>query len=383
MSNIRIIVSVTTDLVTDQRVYKVCNSLHAHGYEILLVGRKKKDSMPMDVRPYKTHRFNLWFEKGPLFYAQYNLSLFFYVLFHKADILLANDLDTLLPNYLVSKIKGLPLAYDNHEYFTGVPELIKRPKVQKIWKSIENWIFPKVKYIYTDNFAKRSLFVEEFKQPVEVVMNVPILQTTLPDPAYKLVGVENKFILIYQGTGINVERGTEELTLAMQYLDERFLLLFVGSGDVIDVLKALVKEHGLESLVRFVPKVPHHILKQYTMQAHLGITVDKPISENYIYSFPNKVFDYVHAGVPVLASRLQEVERIMNLYGIGTFVESYDPKHIAERIQWVHDNPESYAQWHENLKRAAQEINWEQQEKVLLSIYQRIKDENGLTISRN
>src|SRR6187431_640249 len=168
MSNIRIIVSVTTDLVTDQRVYKVCNSLHTHGYDILLVGRKKKDSMPMDVRPYKTHRFNLWFEKGPLFYAQYNLYLFFYVLFHKADILLANDLDTLLPNYLVSKIKGLPLAYDNHEYFTGVPELIKRPRVQKIWKSIENWIFPKLTYIYTDNFAKRSLFVNEFMQPVEV-----------------------------------------------------------------------------------------------------------------------------------------------------------------------------------------------------------------------
>ena len=378
IKKIKITVSVTTDLVTDQRVYKVCNSLSAHGYDILLVGRKKKDSMPMDFRPYKTHRFYLWFEKGPLFYAQYNLYLFFYVLFHKADILLANDLDTLLPNYLISKLKGIPLAYDNHEYFTGVPELIKRPRIQKIWKSIENWIFPKLTYIYTDNFAKRSLFVSEFKQPVEVVMNVPILQQTALDPQYRLEGIENKFILIYQGTGINVERGTEELTLAMQYLDERFLLLFVGSGDVIDVLKGLVKEHGLENRVRFIPKVPHHILKQYTMQAHLGLTVDKPISENYIYSFPNKVFDYVHAGVPVLASRLQEVERIMNLYGIGTFIESYDPKHIAERIQWIYDHPTEYALWKENLSHAAKEINWHEQEKVLLSIYGRIKDENGI-----
>ncbi|WP_299255178.1 glycosyltransferase [uncultured Cytophaga sp.] len=378
IKKIKITVSVTTDLITDQRVFKICNSLHENGYEILLVGRKKNDSMPMDERPYKTHRFHLWFEKGPLFYAQYNLYLFFYVLFHKADILLANDLDTLLPNYLVSKIKGVPLAYDNHEYFTGVPELIKRPRIQKIWKSIENWIFPKLTYIYTDNFAKRSLFVNEFKQPVEVVMNVPILQETLLDSKYKLKDIENKFILIYQGTGINVERGTEELTLAMQYLDERFLLLFVGSGDVIDVLKALVKEHALESRVRFIPKVPHHILKQYTMQAHLGLTVDKPISENYIYSFPNKVFDYVHAGVPVLASRLQEVERIMNLYGIGTFVESYEPKHIADRIQWIYDNPTEYAAWKENLSHAAKEINWNEQEKVLLSIYQRIKEENNI-----
>ena len=378
MTKTTIIVSVTTDLVTDQRIYKVCNSLHTNGYNILLVGRKKSDSMPMDVRPYKTHRFNLWFEKGPLFYAQYNMYLFFYLLFHKADILLANDLDTLLPNYLAAKIKGVPIAYDNHEYFTGVPELIARPRIQKIWKSIENWIFPKLSYIYTDNFAKRSLFVDEFKKPVEVVMNVPVLQESVFDPQYKLEGVENKFILIYQGTGINVARGTEELTMAMEYLDERFLLLFVGSGDVIDVLKAIVKEKSLGNRVRFIPKVPHHILKQYTMQAHLGVTVDKPISENYIYSFPNKVFDYVNAGVPVLASHLQEVERIMNLYGLGTFVESYEPKHIAERIQWVYDHPEAYAEWKNNLVHAAKEINWQEQQKVLLAIYKKIREDNNL-----
>ena len=299
-------------------------------------------------------------------------------MFHRCDILLANDLDTLLPNYLISKLKNVPLAYDNHEYFTGVPELIKRPRIQKIWKSIERWIFPKLTYIYTDNFAKRSLFENEYQKPVEVVMNVPVLQEVIFDPVYKISGIEDKFVLIYQGTGINVERGTEELTLAMQYLDERFVLLFVGGGDVIDILKEIVKENRLEEKVRFIPKVPHSILKQYTLQANLGVTIDKPISENYIYSFPNKVFDYVHAGVPVLASRLQEVERIMNLYNIGTFVDSYEPKQIAERIQWIYDHPEEYLKWKNNLALAAKAINWQEQEKVLLSIYSRIKNENGL-----
>jgi glycosyltransferase involved in cell wall biosynthesis len=378
MNNVRIIVSVTTDLVTDQRVHKVCSSLHNNGYDILLVGRKKHDSMPMDSRVYKTHRFSLLFDKGPFFYANYNLALFFYLLLNRCDILLANDLDTLLPNYLVSKIKHVPIAYDNHEYFTGVPELIKRPRVQKIWKAIEQWIFPKLTYIYTDNFAKRTLFENEYHKPVDVVMNVPVLHEVVFDPKYKISDIENKFMLIYQGTGINVERGTEELTLAMQFLDERFVLVFVGSGDVIDILKTIVKENRLEKKVLFIPKVPHSILIQYTVQAHLGITIDKPISENYIYSFPNKVFDYVHAGVPVLASRLQEVERIMNMYNIGTFVDSYEPKHIAERIQWIYDHPEEYSKWENNLSFAAKKINWQEQEKVLLRIYQRIKDEVGI-----
>jgi len=378
MNNVRIIVSVTTDLVTDQRVHKVCSSLHNNGYDILLVGRKKHDSMPMDSRVYKTHRFSLLFDKGPFFYANYNLALFFYLLLNRCDILLANDLDTLLPNYLVSKIKHVPIAYDNHEYFTGVPELIKRPRVQKIWKAIEQWIFPKLTYIYTDNFAKRTLFENEYHKPVDVVMNVPVLHEVVFDPKYKISDIENKFMLIYQGTGINVERGTEELTLAMQFLDERFVLVFVGSGDVIDILKTIVKENRLEKKVLFIPKVPHSILIQYTVQAHLGITIDKPISENYIYSFPNKVFDYVHAGVPVLASRLQEVERIMNMYNIGTFVDSYEPKHIAERIQWIYDHPEEYSKWENNLSFAAKKINWQEQEKILLRIYQRIKDEVGI-----
>ncbi len=98
------IVSVSNDLATDRRVDKNCQALLKSGYEVLLIGRKRKDSLAIERREYKTHRMRLLFDKGFLFYAELNCRLFFYILFHKADLLFSNDLDTLLPNYLISKI---------------------------------------------------------------------------------------------------------------------------------------------------------------------------------------------------------------------------------------------------------------------------------------
>src|SRR6478735_10941986 len=117
----KIIVSVSNDLSTDQRVKKVCAYLHANGFEVVLLGRKLKNSLEITDRPYKTKRFNLWFNKGALFYANLNIRLFFYLLFHKSDWLLANDLDTLPANYYARGKRVL--VYDTHEIFCEVPEL--------------------------------------------------------------------------------------------------------------------------------------------------------------------------------------------------------------------------------------------------------------------
>ena len=169
----RAIVSVINDLVTDQRVNKSCLALQKAGYEVLLVGRKQRKSPPMDERPYATHRMKLLFEKGPLFYAEYNIRLFFFLLFHRAYLLLSNDLDTILPNYCISRLKGRKMIFDSHEYFTETPELVHRPKVQRVWKRIEGYVVPNLDEMITVCDSIADLFRKKYGVNCHVIRNIP------------------------------------------------------------------------------------------------------------------------------------------------------------------------------------------------------------------
>lgn len=365
----RAIISVTNDLVTDRRIDKTSLALIKTGFSVVMVGRRKRDSLPLEKREYYTKRMFLFFEKGPLFYVEYTIRLFFYLLFHKSDLLISNDLDTLLPNYLVSRLKKTPVIYDTHEYFTGVPELVNRPFVRRFWKRIEKWIFPKLDNIITVNNSIASLYTKEYNVNIKVVRNIPPKPDSPENMSRKELGLpEKKPIILLQGAGINVQRGAEEAIEAMQFIDNA-LFLIIGSGDVIDILHNLVKELNLNEKVLFLPKQPFDHLIHYTKCADIGVTIDKDTNINYRYSLPNKLFDYINAGIPVLASSLVEIKHIVEKYDIGILIESHDPEHIAMKIKYMLENKKRRAQWKKNLKKASLELNWNTEEKILLEIF--------------
>ena len=177
----RIVVSVTNDLITDQRVHKVCSTLVGMNFDVLLIGRKLQSSLPLS-RNYKTSRMKLLFNSGFLFYAEYNFRLFFRLLFLKKDILLSNDLDTLLPNFLISKLLRKKLVYDSHELFTEIPELIDRPRVQYFWRKIERMTLPKVKNCYTVSSSIASYYKDTYDSDFEVIRNVPYKKSNNSEP---------------------------------------------------------------------------------------------------------------------------------------------------------------------------------------------------------
>lgn len=362
-----IIVSATSDLVTDQRVHKVCNTLQNNGYTVILIGRRKKDSLAMPDRGYTTVRFKLFFEKGAMFYASYNLSLFWFLLTHRADILLSNDLDTLLPNYITAKLFKRKLIYDSHEYYTGVPELMERPFVRGIWEKIEGYILPKLKSFYTVNESIAALYRKQYQCSVQVVRNIPLYTEVAPAKELPITIPTGKKVVLYQGAGINIDRGLEETIEAFQYIDIAILLV-IGGGDVIEDLKNQVKTKGLDSKVFFIAKLPFEQLKAYTQLAQLGLTLDKNTNINYRFSLPNKIFDYIHAGLPILASRLVEIERIVENKKVGDFIENHSPNHIAERITFMLSDENQWQQWHRNCLSAAKELNWQNEEKIVLRI---------------
>lgn len=367
----RVIVSVINDLVTDQRVNKSCLALQKAGYEVLLVGRRQRKSPPMDERPYVSHRMKLLFEKGPCFYAEYNIRLFFFLLFHRVNLLLSNDLDTMLPNFFVSRLKRIRMIYDSHEYFTETPELVHRPKVQRVWKRIEKMTVAKLDEMITVCDSIADLFQEKYGVKCHVIRNIPLRKALPPKGDKEELGLPiDKHLLVLQGSGINMHRGAEELVQAMRYLDDCFLMI-IGGGDVLPMLKQMVEEERLADRVRFLPRMPYSQMMVYTQLAEFGFCLDKDTNLNYRFSLPNKLFDFIQAGVPIIASHLVEIERIIVGYDLGLFVESHDPKVIAATIRKGLSDESRRDQWKRNLAVAAEDLCWENEEKKLLEIYQR------------
>lgn len=365
----RVIVSVINDLVTDQRVNKSCLTLQKMGYEVLLVGRKQRKSPPMDERPYDTKRMKLLFEKGPLFYAEFNTRLFFFLLLHRANLLLSNDLDTALPNYFISRLKGVKMIYDSHEYFTETPELVGRPRVQKVWKRIEGFVVPRLKEMITVCDSIADLFHEKYGVTCHVVRNIPP-RAALPPKGDKIrLGFpEDKHLLILQGSGINIQRGAEELVEAMRYLDDCFLMV-IGGGDVLPTLKQMTEQLNITDRVRFLPRMPYAEMMAYTQLAELGFVLDKDTNLNYRFCLPNKLFDFIQAGVPIVASKLVEVGKIIKKYDIGLFIPDHDPKSIAATIRQGLDDVEGRTRWQKGLAQAADDLCWENEQRTLIEIY--------------
>ncbi len=367
-----VVISVTNDLVTDQRVEKVCKVLQSLHFEITLIGRKLPGSLPVS-RNYKTTRMNLLFKKGFLFYTEYNIRLFFKLFFLKKDILLANDLDTLSANFLISKLFNTKLVYDSHELFTEVPELISRPKVQKVWLTIEKFIFPKLINVYTVNSEIAKIYSDKYKIPVKVIRNIaPELTNRIIDKALseKIKG-KNK-MLILQGSGINIDRGAEEAVMMMQHL-ENTVLFIIGAGNVFEKLKELVRKFNLKNKVFITDKMPYKKLMEYTKIADLGLSLDKGTNLNYELSLPNKVFDYIQAEIPLLVSNRKIVADLVTKNNIGLVTQTHDLKELAKIVKTMLSNEDELAIWKKNLKKAANYYTWQSESKKLIDIFNNLK----------
>lgn len=374
-TNNKVVLSVTNDLYTDPRVDKVCNFLTRNGFDVTLVGRRYGDSATLAPRAYKTHRLRLLFRKGAFFYAEYNIRLFFFLLFHHFDLFVANDLDTLLPNFLICKQKRKRLVYDSHEYFCGELSIADRPFVKRVWKSIERFCFPKLKDVITVSQSIVDQYEQEYGIRPHLVRNIPPKATPpVTETRVSLQLPEDKTIIILQGNGINEGRGGEELVEAMPFVDEKAVFLIVGSGTVIPQLKERVKDLQLEHRVRFVSRVTPEMLYNYTYLSDIGIALDRDLSMNLRFSLPNKLFEYIKAGTPVVVSNLIERARIVGQYRVGLIVEDFQADNIAEKINKLVNDKQLYNDLKANCKIAAEDLCWENEEKVLEEIYLRERE---------
>ena len=354
--------TVTNDLSYDRRMQRICVSLAASGYSVVLVGRKLPGSIPLSKGSYQQKRLTCLFNKGRIFYAEFNLRLFFYLFFKKVDAVCCIDLDTILPVLLISSIKNTKRIYDAHELFCEMKEIVTRRRIYNRWKQIEKFSVPKFAYGYTVSKPIADEFKKMYGVQYELIRNVPAFEKTSV-PAKK-----EKYIL-YQGA-VNEGRSFETLIPAMKNVDAK--LIICGDGNFIQQAKNLVAENGLDDKIIFKGMLSPGDLKNYTIQATIGITLFENNGMSNYYSLANRFFDYMHAAVPQLCVDYPAYREVNQQFKVALLIVDLSSQSIASSLNNLLQNDVLYKEMQAECLKARQVYNWQEEEKKLLSLYERI-----------
>ncbi|MCX8533356.1 glycosyltransferase [Chryseobacterium luquanense] len=376
MSRKKILTSAFSNLYTDQRIEKVCQTLHKNGYEVELIGNNWGGAEKME-RPYPFSRIPLVSKTLKTAYFEFNWKLY-WELYGKIKenqnvILHANDLDALLPNYLISKKYKIPLVFDSHEIFSEMPA-VQGKMSQKLWRYLQNKIVPNIEFMITASGSYGNWFQNRYGiQPI-IVQNAPKkidFNIEIPHNQPK--------IFLYQGA-INPFRGIDKAILAMHHL-ENVIFKIAGDGPKKKEYEDLVLKEKLQDKVQFLGKLLPEDLRKITVTADLGMSIEENGGESYLYSLPNKVLDCIQARVPLIMANLPEMLNIKNQFDVGEIIENHQPENIAAAIGKVLDKGRKNYQ--PELEKASEILCWENEEIKLLEVFDKASQKSCVDFSRN
>lgn len=355
-----LIFTVTNDLSHDQRMIRICSSLAGAGYAVTLVGTKNKRSVPVKADRYRVHQIPTLFQKGFGFYAIYNIRLFIYLLFKKADLICCIDLDSMPAVWLASTLKRCKKVYDAHEYFSQQKEVISRPGVYRVWYWIERKLMPKFKQGYTVSNSIALAFKKNYAVDYAVIRNLPVLKT-LPG-----VRVSAERFILYQGA-VNQARGLEYLIPAMKLVPAR--LMICGDGNFSKTIKEMVRANNLEDKVLLRGMQLPQALEEVTREAYIGLNLVENNGLNQYYSLANKFFDYIQCGLPQVTMNFPEYSAINEKFEVAVLIDDLEPVTIAKAINNLLQDEKKYTYLQEQCLLARQALNWQIEEKKLLAFY--------------
>jgi glycosyltransferase involved in cell wall biosynthesis len=355
-----IIIGLTGHIISDQRINRIARTLLNNGFHVKVYYRHFFKYKTIDVRqdfPFEIRPVNGVFKSGILFYLCYNIALFFKILLARTDYLYAVDSDTLPAFIGLSALKRKPLVFDSHEYFAEVPELSNSPFKKKIWHRITQWGVNYSKARMTVGHELAKVLAERYGKPFATVRNVPAYK-----PSPEVIALHPP-VLLYQGA-LNKGRELELLINAIKELPEMRCIL-AGEGDLSHDLRTLAVSYPN---IEFAGLLSPETLRELTPKCFAGYNLLAPESLSYYYSLSNKYFDYMHAGVPSISSALPEYQNLNSLYSCGICIRNEQQELVALLKNWLNDQAH-YRKLKENAIIASTELNWENEQKSLLNLF--------------
>ena len=371
----RIAVLVSNDLNFDQRVKKTCKVLEEAGHEPLLLGRELQNSVPYEG-PGVATRFKLKNTKGVRFYLELQRAMIKWLKKADVDAIWANDLDTLHPAVVVGRKRGLPVVYDSHEFFTEAAGLTNATMKRFVWLMLEKFTVPKVGQMITVNNSIAESYRQRYGIRVDVLRNMPVL-SDIPEVEHRKpfeeYGVRTDLpIMLLQGAFMDRDRGTVDAVNALEEITDATLVL-VGAGIEWEESLERVDDPRWKGRLYCISRLPYEKLKRLTASADVGLSLDKALHTNYQLSLPNKLFDFIHVGLPIVASPMIEVEKIVEEYGVGVVAEEVSTQAIVRAVNEVLSKPKEH--WMNACLKARENLHWGADAHIILEQLERSKNQ--------
>jgi glycosyltransferase involved in cell wall biosynthesis len=359
----------------ERRIQNQAGSASEGGYAVWIVALGKS----FEKNQEKKRKYLLWrihtpyYRGGPLKFLHFNWKLVLFLFNKRPDIIHCHDLWVLPAAVLAAIFTKCKLIYDAHEYYPGL-EIFTRNKIKKnIWILFEYLAIPQVNILLTVSEPLANLYHEKYPKlkQIEVIRNLPKIEIPKKDFSIPDVNFHHKKIILYQGH-FRPGRGLENLIDSLPQVPEAQLVL-IGGGELEDKLKRRVEKCQLKDRVIFAGYIATEQLISATACADLGIALFEPTSINYAYALPNKFFEYIMAGIPVLASNIDTFQAYIDKYKVGLTVDPFDIGEIANTIKLMISNDVKLNEWRKNTQAASKKLNWEMESKKMNRIYENIQ----------
>ena len=346
--------AVTNDMVTDRRVQRHAATLKESGYDVVVLGRKQ----------IVTRHAHGW-----RFYYEYNIALRRAVAGQKPDIVWANDTDTLLGCWLAARRCRAKLVMDAHELFPEVPEIQHKPLVKWVWRTLERKLMPKCDALLTVCDSIAGYYKERYGVEMAVVRNIrgqwPVAsgQCAMQDCTSQLNTEHlplNTKTLLYQGH-VNLGRGVDWAIDALEWLED-CLLVVAGDGDLLEQMKTYAASKPWADRVTFLGRQTPDALQALTAKADVGLVMLEDMGLSYHYALPNRIGDFVQAGVPMVVSDLPEMATVVMRYRIGEVMRAPGARALADSIKKVL----ACGKEHYDFSLAQRDMDWNKEKHILI-----------------
>lgn len=349
----------------DTRASNLYQSLHKLKFNVSVISFDwlKRENLNQNenfkIFPLKRGKFNFFFYAKYFFIATRELLKF------NPDFIFAEDLYSLPISIIFGKLKKNKVVYDSREIYSHIGGLSKKILLQNFLSSIEKIFISKVNVVVTTGELDAEYLKNKYEMKnIIVIRNLPLYKTPQNPINYnQLFNLQSKKILIYQGVILH-GRGLKIIFEIMKYLND-YVLIILGDGDHLEFYKNLALKLKIEKQVFFLGRIPQENLINYTAGADLGLSLIENISLSYYYALPNKLFEYIMAGVPSIVSNLPQMKEIVEKYNVGKVVEIDKHHDIINVIKEICENPDTKSSLKNNCLKAAYELNWEKEIKKL------------------